>query len=499
MRFSDLLVGLDVGTTALKAVAVSPRGELVAQASRPYPLLSPRPGWTEQDPEAWIRAAEDALAALAKAPGVDPARVAGIGLSGQMHGTVFLDSGGRVVRPALLWNDQRTEAECREIEAAFGGVPALVAATGNLALTGFSAPKLLWLRKIEPDAWRRMEKMLLPKDFVRFRMTGEIATEVSDASGTLLLDVPARAWSKRTLDLLDLDERLLPPVHESPEVVGRLTRAFAEATGFPAGTPVVAGAGDQAAGAVGTGNVAPGTITVCLGTSGVVFATGDRYRHEPEGRLHAFCHAAPGLWHTMGVMLSAGGSLEWLRGVLSPPGAPEPFEALTALAGKIPAGSEGLLFHPYLTGERTPLNDPSAKGLFFGLTARHSRGHLVRAVMEGVVHGLRDGYDLTRALGGPAGRVVFTGGGAKDALWRTILADALGREVETVAADEGPAFGAALLAGVGAGIFSDVAAACRAAVRVAGTTAPDPVRHELFLERHRRYGELHTAVKGLYR
>jgi xylulokinase len=494
-----LLVGLDVGTTALKAVLVTAAGDLVARASRPYPLLTPRPGWTEQDPEEWARAAESAMHALAHAPGVDPSRIAGIGVAGQMHGTVFLDAAGRVVRNAPLWNDQRTGAECDEIEERFGGRAALVAATGNLALTGFSAPKLLWLRKNEPDAWKRTATVLLPKDFVRYRMTGELATDVSDASGTLLLDVRARSWSARALSCLDLDARLLPPVHESPTVVGRLARAFADATGVPAGTPVVAGAGDQAAGAVGTGNVAAGTITVALGTSGVVFASGDRVLADPEGRLHAFCHAAPGLWHAMGVMLSAGGSLEWLRGVLSPPGAGESFEAMTALARAVPPGSDGLVFHPYLAGARTPINDPAARGMFFGLAAGHGRGHLVRAVMEGVVCGLLDGFDLLAGIGAPIRRVIATGGGAKDQTWCGILADALGREVETVDVDEGPALGAALLAAVGAKLHPDVAAACRAAVRPGRPILPDPANRARYAALHDRYRDLRAAVRGFYR
>ena len=498
MKDPDLLIGLDAGTTALKAVLVGQDGKPLARVSEPYPLHTPQPGWAEQDPRDWAQAAERALVRLSRSDAFRGERVRGIGLSGQMHGTVFLDGADRVIRPALLWNDQRTFRECEEIQEALGGVEDLIRATGNLALTGFSAPKILWLRSNEPDAFRRLRQVLLPKDYVRFHLTGEKATEVSDASGTLLLDVAGRDWSGLVLDRLAVDRAILPDVHEATEVVGRLRAEVAGRAGLPAGIPVVAGAGDQAAGAVGTGNVAEGTITVSLGTSGVVFASSDRYLADPRGRLHAFCHASPGLWHTMGVMLAAGGSLEWVREVLSPPGAPEPFEKLISLAREVPAGSEGLLFHPYLTGERTPINNPHARGLLFGLTNRHGRGHVVRAVMEGVVCGILDCFELMNDLRIPVRRVLVTGGGARESLWCRMLADALGTRTHTVRIDEGPAFGAALLAGVGTGVFADVSAACRRAVHEAETYEPEPHLRPVYLDTHARYRELYEAVRTLY-
>lgn len=498
MAESDLLIGLDVGTSALKAVAVTAQGELIAQVSESYPLYTPLPGWTEQDPEDWAKAACTALERLTSDPKLTGRKVAALSLSGQMHGTVFLDAAGKVIRPALLWNDQRTQKQCRQIQDAFGGVEPLVAATGNLALTGFSAPKILWLRENEPQAFDRTAKILLPKDYVRYRLTGQMTTEVSDASGTLLLDVKKRNWSDRTLDLLDLDRSLLPEVVESIEVAGEVTTEVAGQTGLPAGTPVVAGAGDQAAGAVGTGNVAPGTVTIAIGTSGVVFATSDSYLADPQGRLHAFCHASPGLWHTMGVMLSAGGSLQWLRGVLSTEGSIVSYSELVAAARLVPTGSEGLLFHPYLCGERTPINDPQAKGLFFGLTQRHGRGHLVRAVMEGVVYGILDCYRLMEQRGMPIKNILMTGGAAKEDLWCQLVADAVGLPVRTVRIDEGPAFGAALLAGVGVGLFKDVASACRAAVRIDRTYEPDPDHHRLLESGLIKYKKLYKAVKSYY-
>ena len=458
-----MLVGLDVGTSAVKALAISQTGEVLAKAERVYPVSSPRPGWSEQDPEDWWRAAEAALADL----GVRPAAV---GLSGQMHGLVTLDAERRVVRPAILWNDQRTAAECAEIEATVG-LERLIELTGNRALTGFTAPKLLWLRRHEPEAWGRVRHILLPKDYVRLRLEGELAIDAADASGTLLFDVARRRWSDELLDALELDRAWLPPVAESTEV---------------------AGAGDQAAGALGVGVDRPGPLSVVLGTSGVVFGVLPRFEADPQARLHTFCHALPETWHAMGVMLSAAGSLHWLRGVVG-----GDYDALTAEAGRWDAGSEGLLFAPYLTGERTPHADPDARAAFAGLTVRHDRGALVRAVLEGVAYGLRDSLELLRELGVEATVARVSGGGARSALWTEIVATVLGLPLERTAVDEGAAYGAALLAGVRAGVFADAHEAVAACVRVTGRVEPRAAWADAYEDGYRRFRSLYPALRLL--
>ena len=423
------LVGLDVGTTALKGVAIDEAGHVLATASADYPLARPQPGWSEQDPEDWWRAATDVLGRLPTGP---------VGLSGQMHGLVVLDAEQRVLRPAILWNDQRTAAECAEIEERLG-LARLLELTGNRALTGFTAPKLLWLRRHEPELYGRIRHVLLPKDYVRFRLTGELAVDVADASGTLLFDVRRRGWSAEVCAALEIPLEWLPSVHESTEI---------------------AGAGDQAAAALGVGIAQPGPVSVVLGTSGVVFAALPTYEHDSEGRLHAFCHAVPDTWHAMGVMLSAAGSAAWLREVLA-----ADLTDLEAEAAQWSPGSEGLLFAPYLAGERTPHPDPDARGAFVGLSVHHDRGALWRAMLEGVAYGLRDSLELLRELGAQpeSGRV--SGGGARSALWLTILASVLGLPLETTESEEGSAFGAALLAGVRDGVFVDADDAVARCVR----------------------------------
>jgi xylulokinase len=492
------LLGLDVGTTGAKAVLVDASGAVRATATREYPLLVPRPGWTEQDPDAWWEASAEAIReALARSAG-PPAQLAAVGLTGQMHGLVALDAAGRVLRPAILWNDQRTHEECAWITERVGA-ERLIALTGNPALTGFTAPKLLWLRRHEPDVYGRIAHVLLPKDYLRFRLSGVLATDVADASGTTWLDVRRRTWSEEMLAALDVPRAWLPTVHESPEVTGRLTRAAAEATGLAEGTPVVAGAGGQAAQAVGTGIVREGLLAVTIGTSGVVFAHLDAPRIDPQGRVHAFCHAVPGRWHVMGVMLSAGGSLRWLRdalGVWSTRDTLDPYEQMTAEAAAVPPGAEGLLFLPYLTGERTPHADPFARGAFVGLTLRHTRAHLVRAVQEGVAFGLRDALEIIRGMGVAVAEVRASGGGARSPLWRQILADVLGVEVVTVTTTEGAAYGAALLAGVGAGLFTSVEAACQTAVARTGRTVPDGGRVGQYDALYRTYGTLYPALRA---
>ena len=471
------LVGIDVGTTGVKAIAVSPAGEVLARAEEEYPLSIPRPGWAEQDPEDWWRATERALAALGAHD------VAGVGLSGQMHGLVALDAGDRVLRPAILWNDQRTAVECAEIEERIG-LARLIELTGNRALTGFTAPKLLWLRRNEPGVYARIAHVLLPKDYVRLRLTGERAIEVADASGTLLFDVARRRWSKDVLAALELSAEWLPPALESPEVSGA-TRE---------GIPVAAGAGDQAAGALGVGVDRPGPLSVALGTSGVVFAALPAFAADAEARVHAFCHAVPGGWHAMGVMLSAAGSLRWLRDAVAPG---EDYARLVDEAAAWPAGSEGLTFLPYLAGERTPHADPNARGAFAGLTLRHDRGALVRAVLEGVAYGLRDSLELLRELGvrPESGRV--SGGGARSELWLRIIASALGLPLERTAVEEGAAFGAALLGGVAGGVFADVHEAVATCVVVRETVAPEEDWLAPYASGYERYRALYPALRPL--
>jgi len=471
---TEVLVGIDVGTTGVKALAVSPDGDMVAQATHGYPLSTPQPGRSEQDPEDWWHAAEAALAEVSRGR-----EVAGVGLSGQMHGLVVLDDADSVIRPAILWNDQRTGAECAEIEARVG-LSRLIELTGNRALTGFTAPKLLWLRRHEPEAFARIRHVLLPKDYVRLRLTGERVTDVADASGTLLLDVAARRWSAAVLDALELDTEWLPRLQESPEVSGQT-----------AGIPVAAGAGDQPAAALGVGIDAPGRLSVVIGTSGVVLAALPAYRADPEARVHAFCHAVPGAWQAMGVMLAAAGSLQWLHDTIAPD---VPFETLVAEAAEWPPGVDGLVFLPYLAGERTPHADPDARGAFVGLELRHDRGALVRAVLEGVACGLRDSLELLRDLGVEAAAGRVSGGGAHSRLWLEIVASTQGIPLELTAVEEGSAFGAALLAGVAAGAFADVHDAVSRCVRVRDVVEPNPVWVPVYEDVYPRYRALYPAL-----
>jgi xylulokinase len=457
------LVGLDVGTTAVKAVAVDPDGAVLGRAEESYPLSTPRPGWAEQDPDDWVRAAERALAAI------EPDA---IGFSGQMHGLVALDENDVPLRPAILWNDQRTAAECAEIESRVG-LERLIELTGNRALTGFTAPKLLWLRNHEPDVFARIRSILLPKDYVRLKLLGERAIDVADASGTLLFDVADRRWSEETLAALDLPGEWLPPVYESPEI---------------------AGAGDQAAGALGVGVTGPGPVSVVLGTSGVVFGALERFQADAEARVHVFCHAVPETWHAMGVMLSAAGSLQWLRDAIAPD---VPFEPLVDEAERWPAGAEGLYFAPYLAGERTPYADPDARGAFVGLSLRHDRGALVRAVLEGVAYGLRDSLELLRELGVVAEVGRISGGGARSPLWRRIVASVLDLPLESTAVDEGAAYGAALLAGCRAGVFPGAREAAERCVRVTSTTESDPTWSEVYAGGYRRFRQLYPALRSI--
>jgi len=487
------LLGLDVGTTASKAVLLDLDGGALRSESAPHPLLTPRPGWAEQDPHDWWASAARSIQAVLRAAHADAGDVAGVGLTGQMHGLVLLDARGEVLRPAILWNDQRTGAECAAITRAVGAARVL-RITGSPVLPGFTAPKIAWVRAHEPHVASRVARLLLPKDYVRYRLTGRYATDVSDASGTALFDVGARRWSDEMLAALDVPRGWLPEATESPVVSAVVSDEGARETGLHAGTPVVGGAGDQAAQAVGAGVVEPGRALVTLGTSGVVFAAVDAYRPEPEGRLHAFCHAVPGRWHLMGVMLSAAGSLQWYRDALTDAGdEPPSFDALVAAAAGVPAGAEGLLFLPYLSGERTPHPDPHARGAFVGLSLRHRKAHLTRAVLEGVAFGLRDSLELMRAVGVDARQLRASGGGARSPLWRRILADVLGVELATADANGaagGAAYGAALLAGVGMGVFPSVAVAAEANLGEAERVRPGPDAA--------RYAEYYARYRALY-
>ena len=475
------LIGVDVGTSGTRALAVTADGEMVAEATRPHDLLTPRPGWSEQDPAQWWEATKAVLAEVARDD------VVGIGLTGQMHGSVFLDSAGEVIRPALLWNDQRTAAECDEITERVGA-ERLLEIAGNPALTGFQAPKIVWLARHEPDNYARVASVLLPKDYVRLMLTGEHATDASDASGTLLLDVRARDYSAAILDALEIPREWLPRVYEGPEVTGTLRDELADELGLPRGLPVAAGGGDNAAAAVGVGVVRAGAVSTSIGTSGVLFAHSDAFAPDPSGRVHAFCHAVPGAWHLMAVILSAGGSLSWWREKL---GGDADFDTLVAEAAAVEPGAEGLLFLPYLTGERTPHLDPHARGAFVGLTVRHGRGHLTRAVMEGVAFAMRDGLEIMRGLGVPDDDMRAVGGGARSPLWMQLQADVYGRAVRRTVIDEGPAYGAALLGGVAAGVFADVGEASERVRLRDEVTEPDA-------ERARRYDELYATYTSLY-
>jgi len=470
-----MLAGLDVGTSGVKGLLIAEDGRVVARAEAPHPLWVPRPGWAEQYPEDWWDGAQAVLEVLGGSGEID-----GIGLTGQMHGLVALDASGHVLRPAILWNDGRTGAECAEIERRVG-LDELIAQTGNRALPGFTAPKLLWLARNEPDVYRKIAYVMLPKDFVRLRLCGEIATDVADASGTLLFDVARRRWSDAVVAALDVNPAWLPPALESERISGVSRK----------GAPVAAGAGDQAAGALGVGVDREGPASIVLGTSGVVFAASDAFAADPAARVHAFCHAVPGTWHAMGVMLSAAGSLRWLRDTIAPGMS---FAALVAEAEEWEPGVEGLTFLPYLAGERTPHANPDARGAFTGLSLRHDRGALVRAVLEGVAFGLRDSLDLVAELSGrPAiGRV--SGGGARSDLWLRIIASALELPLQRMAVDEGAPFGAALLGGVACGVFNDAREAVAACVRPGEIVEPVPEWVEPYREARERFVALYPAL-----
>lgn len=492
------LLGIDIGTTGVRAILVDETGHVAAGATVGHPLHTPRPNWSEQNPEDWWQGTVDAVQAVLGKVGAGTGRqVIGVGLSGQMHSSVFLDGQDRVLRPALLWNDGRTSAQCRWITKR-AGEAGLKQMVGNPALEGFTAPKVIWLRDEEPERYRQLRTLLLPKDYIRFRLTGEKVTEVSDAAGTLLFDVRNRGWSRALLDRLGVSPDILPPVVESTDVCGRVTPQAARRTGLKAGTPVVGGGADNTCGAVGNGIVKEGRALASIGTSGVVFAQTNRVRVDPRMRVHTFCHSVPRRWYLMGVTLSAGNSFRWFRDALSPLEVQverisgiDAYTLLTEEAQMAPAGSEGLIFLPYLTGERTPHRDAAARGVLFGISPRHSRAHVVRSVMEGITYAMNDSLRIIRGLGVGVEEVRATGGGGRNAFWVQMQADVYDLPVVTVAATEGPAFGAALMAGVGAGVFADLIDASDQFVKVISTTDPNP-RHAA------RYRESHALFQSLY-
>jgi len=495
-------LGIDIGTSGTKTLAVNAKGKILASDTQEYPCYAPKPLWSEQDPEDWWNAVVKSVKNVIRKAKLGAADVKGIGLSGQMHGSVFLDKNDKVIRKAILWNDQRTVEECHEIEQAVGGRGKLIGLVANPALTGFTAPKILWLRNKEPKHFEKLRKCLLPKDEIRRRLTGDYATEVSDASGMLLLDVAERNWSKELLSALKLDVDLLGKVYESEDVTGTLTSEAAKLLGLTTNCIVVGGAGDCAAGAIGNGIVNEGVLSTSIGTSGVMFVYSDEVKTDPLGRVHTFCHAVRNKWHLMGVNLSSGGSLQWFRNALcaeltaqAKRQKKDVYDLLTEEAKKTPVGSEGLFFLPYLSGERTPHADPFARGCFIGLTLAHQRGHLVRSVLEGVTYSMRDSLAIFEGLDIPVRQIRASGGGSKSPFWRQIQADVFGQQVVTVNSEEGPAFGVALLAAVGVGAFKDIQEACQATIKIVKTTKPNAKAQKIYDSTMPIYQRLYCSLK----
>ncbi|MCA8988856.1 MAG: xylulokinase [Planctomycetaceae bacterium] len=499
----SVYLGIDIGTSGTKTLAMREDGAILATSTFEYPLSSPRPGWSEQDPEDWWQASIKGVRKVLSEGKIKAADVKGIGLSGQMHGSVFLDQAQSVIRPALLWNDQRTVAECAEIEQLAGGRKKLIQMVANPALTGFTAPKILWLRNHEPRNYEKLRQVLLPKDYIRYLLTGEFATEVSDASGTLLLNVAGRDWSKPLLSKLQLDAGLLPKVYESEEVSGQLTHEAAKLLGLNPGTPVVGGGGDQAASAIGNGIVKSGVVSATMGTSGVIFAHSQEMQVDPAGRVHTFCHAVRGAWHVMGCVLSAGGSLQWYRNQLAELEVAQakkqkldPYQLLTEQAASVGPGCEGLLFLPYLSGERTPHADANARGCWIGLSLRHRRAHLVRSVMEGATYAMRDTLEIIKEMNIPVRQVRLSGGGARSPLWRQMQADIYGKTCVTINAEEGPAYGVALLAAAGTGAYKNVVEACQKTISVVSETKTDRKAAKIYDQFYPHYQRLYRSLKN---
>jgi len=499
------LLGIDVGTSGTKTILVDLRGKIHASATSEYPLLTPKPGWTEQHPEDWWQATKKTIGKVLKDSKVRADDVGGIGFSGQMHGSVFLDKNQKVIRPCLLWNDSRTAQVCEDITRQIGQ-KTLHRSVANPVLTGFTLPKVVWLQKQEPAHYQQVRHILLPKDYVRFRLTGEILTEVSDAAGSLMYDVRKRRWSKTILEALDIPVEWLPEVRESHEICGRITEEAARETGLAAGTPVMGGAADQPAGAVGTGVVREGQVMCSLGTSGVIFAVTKTPQVDPKERLHTFNHAVPDTWYLMGCMLSAGGSLAWYRDRFAEAERKQArkrkvdvYTLLMEQASEVPIGSEGLFFLPYLTGERSPHKDPYARGAFVGLSVRSSRNHLIRSIVEGVTFGLRDCLEVVREQGVRLKQIRATGGGARSPFWRQILADVFQAEIAILASEEGPALGGAILAAVGAGEFSDTKEACDNMIEIGLRVRPNRKNAQAYDEVYERFRALYPALKHSFR
>ncbi len=496
------LLGIDVGTSGTKTLLCDYEGNVLATATAEHGISSPRPGWSEQDPLEWWQATCQATRNVIDRAKVSADQVTAIGLSGQMHGSVFLDRDNTPLRPAILWNDQRTAKECEQIETLAGGRKKLINMVGNPALTGFTAPKVLWVRRHEPKVYNRTRHLLLPKDYVRFCMTGEYATEVGDASGTLLLDVKKRTWNRKLLSLLEIDPDLLPACHESHVVSGHLHAAGAEALGLKEGTAVVGGSGDQPAAAVGNGIVATGIVSATMGTSGVLYAHADEPTYDPRGRVHTMCAAVENKWCVFGCVLSAGGSFQWFRNHLgleeqarAKERGVDPYELLTEEAALAPPGCEGLFFLPYLTGERCPHADPDARGGWIGLTARHNRPAIVRSLLEGITFGMNDILRIMLDMGITVRTVRLSGGGARSALWRQLQADVYNKSVATINSDEGSAYGVAILAGVGTGVWKNVPQACKAIIRETQKLRPQPKLARLYQRHHEQYQRLYPALK----
>lgn len=496
------LIGIDIGTTGAKSVLINERGQVLASDLQEYPLSLPRAGWAEQDPEHWVEATVRSLRNLLAKSGVAPRALAGLSFSGQMHGLVCLDDEGRVLRPAILWCDTRTTEECRIIEERVGGRAKLIQLASNPALEGFTLPKLVWVQRHEPEVFARTRTVLLPKDYVRYRLTGKLGMDMSDAAGTLMLDVKGRKWSKAIMAALGLPMALLPPLGESPDIAGAITARAAAETGLPEGLPVAFGGADNTCAAVGNGVIEEGTVAVSIGTSGTVIAPTASPLRDKLGRAHTFNHSVPGLWYVMGVMQAAGLSLKWLRDnfaglerAMAAETGRDAYEYLTAGAADIPAGAEGLLWLPYLNGERTPHLDANARGVLFGVTARHTKAHVVRAMMEGVAFGLRDSLEIVRSLKIPIREIRITGGGGRSPLWRQIIADVFGQPVVTINVEEGPAFGAAIIAGVGTGVFRDFGKAAGRIIKVTKETKPIAAHTAAYEKPYRLFGRLYADLR----
>lgn len=501
----SIYLGIDIGTSGTKTIAMREDGHILATATENYPLYSPKPGWSEQAPEDWWQATLKGIQNVLAKASIKPDDVKGIGLSGQMHGSVFLNKSQEVIRPALLWNDQRTAAECDEIEARAGGRKKLIKMVANPALTGFTAPKILWLRNKEPKNYEKLAQILLPKDYIRFRLSGIYATEVSDASGTLLMDVAKRQWSTKLLEKLEIDASLLPEVFESQEISSRLSGLAGKELGLPAGIPIVGGAADNAAAALGSGIVKKGAVFASMGTSGVIFAHSDEMAFDEGGRVHTFCHAVKGKWCVLGCILSAGGAFQWYRNQFAQAEETEAkkqgidvFDVLTQQASAAPVGSEGLFFLPYLTGERTPHADPYARAAWIGLSLRHGKPHMIRAVLEGATYAMRDALEIVKGMHIPVKEIRLTGGGGKSPLWKQMQANIYGQSVSTLSAEEGPAFGVALLAATGTGAYKSIEEASKATTKVTETTAPDKTAKKEYDKLYPLYQDLYASLKPNY-